>query len=235
MNLSAISNLYGIANIVATLTGNTTLGSIIAPGYRPGQWKNYTGGPNAMLTKATNINGLFFDAIINTSHESSLTVTKHPVQYGANISDHAIVNPARLSLSIMVSDAMGYLGDFYPGNGTTKSARAFDTLIQFQQSRIPMKVWTKLRTYENMVITSVTAEDDYTTAYALKATVELEQMMIVNVSETTVSARQWSTGKGSKSAVNPGDLNTKEGSTISEHLLQDSEEGLIYKTGAKQR
>ena len=205
MNFSALSNLYGIGNIIAKITGGTTLGSIIAPGYRPSQWKHYGGGPEAILTKATNIGGLIFDGVLNSSHESSLNVTKHPVQYGADIADHAIVNPARLSLTIMVSDAMGYITgpEQYPGNGQTKSARAYDTLVQFQKSRIPMKVWTRLQTYDNMLITSITANEDYTTATALKANIELEQMIIVNVSETKVSARNWTTGGGGKNSVPP--------------------------------
>lgn len=212
MKLSALTNLYGMSNIVAQLVGGAVI-SNIAPGYRPSQWRNFIGGPDAILTKATNIGGLMFDAVINSSHESSLTVTKHPVQYGANISDHAIVNPARLSLTIMVSDAMGYIGFPYIGSGGTKSARAYNMLLDFQRSRIPMKVWTKLRTYENMVITSVTAEDDYTTANALKATIELEQMMIVNVSETTVSAREWTTASGGGGNVQTQDLEDMNSST----------------------
>lgn len=216
MNLSTLSNLYGIGNIIARITGNATIGSIIAPGYRPSQWKHYRGGSNAILTQATNIGGLMFDAIITSTHESSLTVTKHPVQYGADISDHAIVNPARLTLSVAVSDAMGYISgpNQYPGNGMTKSTKAFDTLLQFQRLRTPMTVFTKLRKYENMVITNITAEDDYTTAHALKATVELEQMMIVSVSETKVSARQWTMDSKRNSTVQPQGLSDAQNTTM---------------------
>lgn len=230
MNLNAITNLYGINNIVAKLAGGSPLASLLLPGYRPSQWGVNFGGPDAILTQATNIGGLMFDGILSSSHESSLTVTKHPVQYGANISDHAILNPARLTLDIEVSDVMGYIGPMYLGSGVTKSQRAYSTLLEFQRSRIPMVVWTKLRKYENMVITNISVNDDYTTAYALKATIELEQMLLVNVSEAKVSARAWTTGAGNSSTVQPDGTINNRGSLISEGL-GDGEEGLRNKTG----
>ena len=223
MNLNTVSAMYGIGNVVSKLTGGSTLGSLISPGYRPSQWKS---GGDALLTKATNIDGIFFDAILNSSHESTLTVTKHPVQNGSNVSDHAILNPPRLSLSVAVSDAMAQYGPAYKGAGGTKSVKAYQTLRDLQAQRIPLKVWTKLQTYENMVITSVTADDDYTTAYALRANIELEQILVVNVSETKVSARQWTTGGGTQNNSQPEPI---EDESLAAKIGGDGEKGLRYK------
>lgn len=36
----------------------------------------------------TSLGKFIFDAYFNISHESNLTITEHPIQSGANISDH---------------------------------------------------------------------------------------------------------------------------------------------------
>ena len=57
-----------------------------------------------------------------------------------------------------------------------------------------MQVVTRLNTYQNMLIESIDVSDDVSTLCALKATVNLVQVLVVNVGTEKVSARQWSTG-----------------------------------------
>mgnify|MGYP007033304137 FL=1 len=143
----------------------------------------------------TNIGGYFFDAVFSVDTEHSLTVTQHPVQTGANISDHAFVNPIRMTMQIGVSDAMAYrTGADYGGDGGTKSVQAYRLLCKLQELRIPMQVVTRLNTYQNMLIESIDVSDDVSTLCALKATVNLVQVLVVNVGTEKVSARQWTTG-----------------------------------------
>ena len=56
----------------------------------------------------TSIGGLVFDAVLKTDHTSKVTATSHPVESGANISDHAFVEPAEISLEVGVSDCDDY-------------------------------------------------------------------------------------------------------------------------------
>ena len=152
-----------------------------------------------MLMVKTNIGGYFFDAVFSVDTEHSLTVTQHPVQTGANISDHAFVNPIRMTMQIGVSDAMAYrVGANYGGDGGTKSVQAYRLLCKLQELRIPMQVVTRLNTYQNMLIESIDVSDDVSTLCALKATVNLVQVLVVNVGTEKVSARQWTTGAQNK-------------------------------------
>ena len=64
---------------------------------------------------------------------------------------------------------------------------------------MPMDVVTRLNTYPNMLIESIDVSDDVSTLCALKATVNLVQVLVVNVGTEKVSARQWTTGAQRKS------------------------------------
>lgn len=48
----------------------------------------------------------FFDAVLSADHDQQAQITEEPVQTGANISDHAFIKPARITLDIGMSDAM---------------------------------------------------------------------------------------------------------------------------------
>jgi hypothetical protein len=137
----------------------------------------------------------FFDAVFSTEHSSNVTVTEHPVQVGAPISDHAYQEPNEVTMEIGMSDAM-------VGAGDDHSVNAYNTLRQIMAKREPLKLVTRLWTYQNMVLTSISAPDDQTTMYGLKATVMFKNVNIVTVSviqvQQTVSATKPGTTSTSK-------------------------------------
>ena len=45
-----------------------------------------------------------FDAVFSTDHSANATVTQHPVQSGASISDHAYMEPDEVSVEIGMTD-----------------------------------------------------------------------------------------------------------------------------------
>ena len=195
--MNTLSGIWGAANLVAKITGNKSFKT--KDGYSPSVWGSGLGAQQVLMVK-TNNGGYFFDAVFSVDTEHSLTVTQHPVQTGANISDHAFVNPIRMTMQIGVSDAMAYrVGADYGGDGGTKSVQAYRLLCKLQELRIPMQVVTRLNTYQNMLIESIDVSDDVSTLCALKATVNLVQVLVVNVGTEKVSARQWTTGAQRKS------------------------------------
>ena len=138
----------------------------------------------------TSIGGYFFDAVFRTTHESHLVITKHPVQGGANVSDHCYMEPARVTMDIGMSDAnpTTIFGQFLGGSGE-KSKAAFDALREMQGSRQTLDVYTRLASYKNMLIESLSFPDDLKSATGLRATVTLQQIIVVDVPVTKVSAR----------------------------------------------
>lgn len=203
---AGLSLLPGGANgTFNTLSGLYTAGSLISKivsgseifdqgnAYTPTVWGSGL-GVSTVLVKS-NIGGFIVDAIFSVDTEHSMTVTQHPVQTGANMSDHAFVNPVRISMEIGVSDAMGYRnGAQYTSEGATKSIKAYRTLCKLQELRTPMQVVTRLNTYNNMLIESIQVNDDVSTLAAFKASVSLVQVLVVNVGTEKVSARDWTSG-----------------------------------------
>ncbi len=195
--INTLSGLYGAANLISKLTGGKTLGS--GHGYRPSQWPSRLISSAILVQKYTNVAGVFFDAVISESVEDTLTICQHPTQLGADIADHAYRNPTKITLSVGISDAMGnYSSDGYPGSGT-KSSRAYEWLVEIQRLRIPLKVRTHFKSYDNMLITSVSYDHDNSTTDGLRATLQLEEIMTVSVGTEKVSAREWTTAQQSNS------------------------------------
>ena len=73
----------------------------------------------------TNIGGFFFDAFLKIDHNSRLKITDHPVEEGANIADHAYVEPQSLTMEVGMSDVCNSLieGQFQQKYTRSVSAR----------------------------------------------------------------------------------------------------------------
>lgn len=126
------------------------------------------------------LGGMIFTAVLRADHTQKLTLTEHPVQTGASITDHAYLEPAEVILEVGESDCE--LGD-------GGSARVFGQLLAMQAEREPLEVVTRLKTYENMLIESIETSDDYTTQGALKATVTLREIIMADAAIVQVSGR----------------------------------------------
>jgi len=148
----------------------------------------------------------FFDAVLRVEHRQDLVRTEHPVQSGASIVDHAYLRPARVILEIGMSDAMG---SFTAGQFTSSSSRsvsAYQTLLDLQNSRVPLTLSTRLNQYSNMLIESIGAVEDAHTRFAGKFQVVFSQIIVATVATKTVTARPDqtdTTNEGVKQPVTP--------------------------------
>ena len=132
-----------------------------------------------------------FDGVMKLDHTQEIQLTQHPVQRGANISDHAFIKAAKLSLDIIMSDAMQSYTIGQWSGGSSKSVACFQTLQALATSRTPVTVTSRLKTYTNMVLVSIHAPDDNKTHHGLRATLTFEQIFTasVNVNDPNWSAR----------------------------------------------
>jgi hypothetical protein len=144
-----------------------------------------------------------FDAVIRNEHEQRVTKTQHPIQTGASISDHAYIEPARLTLEIGMSDAMdSYSQGLWVGS-STKSVSAYQILLAMMFARIPLIVNTKLRNYQNMVIENLAAEDTAETFASLNARVTFSEIFVANIQVVVQSARPQDTNSTAQGTKNP--------------------------------
>lgn len=143
---------------------------------------------------STSLGNYVFDAYFNISHESNLTITEHPIQSGANISDHAYMEPNVVTFEIGMSDVMEDLSlnsvnKFSSGDSSSRSVNAYKILRKLQEERLPIEAITRLGTYKNMLIETISAPDDNKTTYGLRATVTLKEIFVVNVTTVKISER----------------------------------------------
>ncbi len=209
MSLNGISKAWGyynLAKVVKQRSGRDIpdpIGNFGRP-YRPPQWNGLPRELSQLVLVKTNIGGLFFDAVLRTEHTSTLKITSHPVQNGANITDHSILEPSVLVMEIGMSDTMdSVLHGQYSGKGS-KSVSAYQMLLDLQASRIPVSVLTRLKKYDHMLIENITAPDDVKTLHGLRCTVTLREIFVVEVARQKVSARPHDTDQ-----TNRGNLQAK--------------------------
>lgn len=154
-----------------------------------------TGDPNVseeakkLVYVKTNIAGYFFDAILQTNYTRSLTITEHPIETGAAVSDHAYVNPVELVMQVGMSDVAESIVAGQFSQGSSRSITAFQVLTQLQGQLIPMDVFCRLGLFKNMLIETIAVPDDYTTLYGLRATVTMKEVFVATVKTVKISAR----------------------------------------------
>jgi len=152
---------------------------------------------------------LVFDAVMRASHSQQARPTMHPIQDNANFTDHIVLDPAHLSLDILMTDVLpAYASGQWVGN-SSKSIACFNTLCALRDARVPLQVTTRLKTYQNMFILNVLPDDTVRTRYGLRATVEFQQINLFSVATSVTSARSQTTdytsiGQTGTSAVPTG-------------------------------
>jgi hypothetical protein len=162
--------------------------------YRPKQWNEellffLTASVYDLNTKEYSIRYYYFDGVLKTEHVNQRRITQHPVQVGANITDHSFQLPARLTMEIGVSDVMDCysLSNDWTSETVGRSINAFQGLKKLQESGKSLSVTTRLFTYDNMIIESISVPEDYRTLYSLRASIIFQQIITVQTSRTKIS------------------------------------------------
>ena len=145
----------------------------------------------------------YFDAVMRVTHDQTLKITEHPVQNGAPLVDHAYMIPARVSLSIFMSDVVdSYQSGQYSG-GSSKSVTAYQTMKYIQSLRQPITLNTRLDQYSNMLIENIRADESVETIAGARFTMSLRQVLMANVSITPVSNRPQQTDSTNQGTLTP--------------------------------
>jgi hypothetical protein len=120
------------------------------------------------------LGSLTLDASLSESHQKDAEVTEHPVELGADISDHFRPKQDQLQIEGVVSNT--------PLRGTADSARAqtaYETLVRLRKTGQMLTVVTPLESYENMALISLVVPRDPKLGEVLKFTASLKQVTIV--------------------------------------------------------
>jgi hypothetical protein len=151
----------------------------------------------------TNIGGWFFDAFLRVDHISKLNITSHPVQIGAPITDHAFLEPAELTIELKMSDSAVSVVKGQFGNDSTRSIAAYRILKQLQTERIPVRIVTNIKSYDNMLLETLSVPQDYKTRFGLSVTATFRELFVGKVQTVKISKRPQTTGSTPKGNPEP--------------------------------
>lgn len=132
------------------------------------------------LIRSPSFGDFVFDAVLSAEHTREVTVTSHPVQYGAEIADHSYIEPEAVSIQIGMSDVMAEIGQ------AAHSVNAYAQLVQMMEARELVTLVTRLGTYDDMIIVSMSVPDEFATMNGLKAQIGFRHVTIVTAAVVLV-------------------------------------------------
>lgn len=136
---------------------------------------------NFLTSNTRTIGGIEIDATIQEDHDHSVELTKNPIEFGADVNDHRIIQPIVLNIEGAVTDdPLGLEGftSFFSGS-SSRSKGAWRDLIDLQETAEPFDVQTGLQLYTSMVITNLKATTNKDNPRMLRFTATLTELRVV--------------------------------------------------------
>ena len=155
---------------------------------------------NVLLRDGRKLGTIIPNVVVEEVHTDTLTITDHPVEQGAPITDHAFKNPAELSMRIgwssssVALDAVvsSVVDSVKAGKLTTPKIKTvrdiYEDLLKLQASRKPFDVSTGKRLYKDMLIKSISTTTDASSENSLVVSVVLRQIIIVQTKAAKLKA-----------------------------------------------
>ena len=142
------------------------------------------------------LDSVVLDATTTETHTGTAQVTDHPVEDGADISDHIIQQPDQIDIvGIVTNTPIGIverIGNILAGaesGGPAGAASAafdperaedaYNVLRELKDTGTLVTITTKLRTYENMAITRVSVSRDARTGDAVPLAISAREVRTV--------------------------------------------------------
>jgi len=148
-----------------------------------------------IFQKDNKIDTIELDITIVESANASIRLTNNPVEYGADVTDHAIVEPMTFTIEGAVSNASSKTIGQFPSaiqnltaavtTDLTKSQQTWDKLLELLISKTPFTLIQGLKSYENIILKSIQEQQDKDTSNALFFTATLQELIYVGTPEKT--------------------------------------------------
>lgn len=165
------------------------------------------------------INGVEFDALIDSEEAYEATVPTYPVDSGYSVSDNVAMEAMELSMTLYLT-ATPITWRSSHGMGENRLRSVCDELLRTYVEREPITVTTAEKTYSNMVIKSIAIKKDDSTGLAREIPITLTQVTVTTSGTVEVPSKIGksgttgkSTGKASTSSDSSG---TDSGSSSSD-------------------
>ncbi len=94
------------------------------------------------------LGGIPLDVVVREQLNSSLTITENPVEVGAAVTDHAYINPKRITMEAISGSRAGMVG----------ASAAYAALVRLQETREPFDIVAGFSLFRNMLIEDITVD-----------------------------------------------------------------------------
>jgi hypothetical protein len=141
--------------------------------------------------KGNYIQEIELDIIVIESAQTTSRLTENPVEQGANVNDHIIIEPMTFTVEGVVSNSSSTtIGQFTQvpsvfNQDSSKAKEAWNDLLELQASRQPFTLVQGLREYNNIVILSLNESQDKDTSNGLFFTATMKEVILVGVEPVT--------------------------------------------------
>ena len=136
---------------------------------------------NPVFIRPRNIGGFIADVTVREVHLDQLRIVDHPVEQGAEITDHAYKRPVRVTITL------GYSNSSYQSGGDPNYVQEiYAAFLALQASRQPFDILTGKRAYNSMLAESIAVETDEKSEDSLHMIVSCRQIILVTTQTVTV-------------------------------------------------
>lgn len=133
------------------------------------------------------------DVTISEFHSDEVTVTTHPVDTGAQISDHAYKQPATVVCSFGWSNSSRLLNSVLDGSifrGLESANDVYKRLLKMQEERQQLKLSTGKRVYDNVIITKIQTTTTVNTENAAIIEVTFQEILLATTRTVALASIQ---------------------------------------------
>jgi hypothetical protein len=148
---------------------------------------------------------------ISESHSASVTPTQYPIEDGTQGTDHIVKNPDSLTWDVFFTEQ---------SNPQDTYGRLHDLLT----SGVTFSASTGLMTYEDLVLTGLSATTDSHTGRVLRCTLTMQKVIITQAVTTTLPAR--ANQSNAKVTASTAQTGTKQTKTVENTAMQEAFGGL---------
>nr|DAE00623.1 MAG TPA: hypothetical protein [Myoviridae sp. ctakU3] len=133
------------------------------------------------------------DVTISEFHSDEVTVTTHPVDTGAQISDHAYKQPATVVCSFGWSNSSRLLNSVLDSSifrGLESANDVYKRLLKMQEERQQLKLSTGKRVYDNVIITKIQTTTTVDTENAAIIEVTFQEILLATTRTVALASIQ---------------------------------------------
>ena len=141
--------------------------------------------------KGNFISTIELDIIISEGTVATSRITQNPVEKGADVNDHRIVEPMTFTVAGVVSNiSSNTIGQFLRvptifNQNNAKSKEAWEALLELQATGTGFTLVQNLKTYDNVFILSLSERQDTDTSNGLFFTATMKEIIFPGVEVIT--------------------------------------------------